>query len=82
MVRGDDAIGDADSELLDAASLLAGVGILASRSAEGIQGVCSNDMDMEQPDAQLLTLQQRGGPRFVTTLVLTGETVDQRTFMK
>ena len=78
MVPGEESFGDADPELLDAAGVLAGVGgILTGRSQS------SNDIDMDgQTDALLLAMQQRGGPRFGTTLVATGEPIDQRTFMR
>jgi hypothetical protein len=68
---------DADAELLDAAGTLVGVGDMASAHSHEIS---SNDMDLD--DAMLLAMQQRGGPRFVTTLVSTGEPIDQRTFMR
>ena len=72
----EEAFGDDDKELLDAAGTLVG-GIMAVRS------ISSGDAaDMDTQSDSMLLMQQRGGPRFVTTLVSTGEVLDQNTFMR
>lgn len=73
---------DDDNELLDAAGTLVGE-FMAVRSISDNRAA---DLDMMQAQRiqsdSMLLMQQRGGPRFVTTLVSTGEPLDQKTFMR